>query len=84
MVQRPKSVWWALLFILSLAGLSKHEKARAGVIYGITEISSGLPARGIWILAMNPTPARVSSLIMVVSTAPGQIVLTRHTLASRR
>ena len=26
----------ALLFILSLAGLSKHEKARAGVIYGIT------------------------------------------------
>ena len=38
----------ALLFILSLAGLSKHEKARAGVIYGITGMVIALAAT-IWL-----------------------------------
>lgn len=36
-----------LLFILSLAGLSKHEKARAGVIYGVTGMIIALAAT-IW------------------------------------
>lgn len=34
----------ALLFILSLAGLSRHESARAGVIYGITGMVIALGA----------------------------------------
>ena len=34
----------ALLFILSLAGLSRHESARAGVIYGITGMTIALGA----------------------------------------
>jgi NAD(P) transhydrogenase subunit beta len=38
----------ALLFILSLAGLSKHEKARAGVAYGITGMVIALAAT-IWL-----------------------------------
>ncbi|WP_251045920.1 Re/Si-specific NAD(P)(+) transhydrogenase subunit beta [Arthrobacter sp. ISL-85] len=38
----------ALLFILSLAGLSKHERARAGVIYGITGMIIALAAT-IWL-----------------------------------
>ncbi len=38
----------ALLFILSLAGLSKHEKARAGVVYGITGMVIALAAT-IWL-----------------------------------
>ncbi|ABK03205.1 NAD(P) transhydrogenase, beta subunit [Arthrobacter sp. FB24] len=38
----------ALLFILSLAGLSKHEKARAGVIYGIAGMVIALAAT-VWL-----------------------------------
>ena len=38
----------ALLFILSLAGLSKHEKARAGVIYGIAGMIIALAAT-VWL-----------------------------------
>ena len=38
----------ALLFILSLAGLSKHEKARAGVVYGIAGMVVALAAT-IWL-----------------------------------
>ena len=34
----------ALLFILSLAGLSRHESARAGVVYGITGMAIALIA----------------------------------------
>ena len=38
----------ALLFILSLAGLSKHENARAGVIYGIAGMVIALAAT-VWL-----------------------------------
>ncbi|RJU01115.1 Re/Si-specific NAD(P)(+) transhydrogenase subunit beta [Arthrobacter frigidicola] len=38
----------ALLFILSLAGLSRHEKARAGVLYGIAGMALALAAT-IWL-----------------------------------
>jgi NAD(P) transhydrogenase subunit beta len=38
----------ALLFILSLAGLSKHERAKAGVIYGITGMVIALAAT-VWL-----------------------------------
>ncbi|MDQ6751887.1 MAG: Re/Si-specific NAD(P)(+) transhydrogenase subunit beta [Actinomycetota bacterium] len=42
----------ALLFILSLAGLSKHEKARAGVVYGISGMAIALAAT-IWLTLQN-------------------------------
>ncbi|XAS74352.1 Re/Si-specific NAD(P)(+) transhydrogenase subunit beta [Micrococcaceae bacterium Sec5.1] len=42
----------ALLFILSLAGLSKHEKAKAGVIYGITGMVIALAAT-VWLTLQN-------------------------------
>jgi NAD(P) transhydrogenase subunit beta len=42
----------ALLFILSLAGLSRHEKARAGVIYGISGMVVALAAT-IWLTLQN-------------------------------
>lgn len=42
----------ALLFILSLAGLSKHEKARAGVIYGITGMVIALAAT-VWLTVQD-------------------------------
>lgn len=38
----------ALMFILSLAGLSRHEKAKAGVIYGISGMIIALAAT-IWL-----------------------------------
>jgi H+-translocating NAD(P) transhydrogenase subunit beta len=38
----------ALLFILSLAGLSKHENARAGVVYGIAGMVIAL-AGTVWL-----------------------------------
>ena len=41
-----------LLFILSLAGLSKHETARSGVIYGITGMVIALSAT-IWLTLQN-------------------------------
>ena len=34
----------ALLFILSLAGLSRHESARTGVVYGIAGMAIALAA----------------------------------------
>ena len=38
----------ALLFILSLAGLSKHETSRSGVVYGVTGMTIALMAT-IWL-----------------------------------
>ena len=40
----------ALLFILSLAGLSRHETARRGVVYGITGMTIALAAT-VWVTA---------------------------------
>ncbi|HBB38652.1 MAG TPA: NAD(P) transhydrogenase subunit beta, partial [Candidatus Aquiluna sp.] len=38
----------ALLFIMSLAGLSKHETARTGVVYGIAGMAIAMTAT-IWL-----------------------------------
>src|SRR5690606_31361243 len=43
----------ALLFILSLAGLSKHESARQGVVYGIAGMATALVATIILVLDVS-------------------------------
>lgn len=45
----------ALLFIMSLAGLSKHESARSGVVYGIAGMATALIATVV--LAVQDAPA---------------------------
>jgi NAD(P) transhydrogenase subunit beta len=70
----------ALLFILSLAGLSKHEKARAGVIYGITGMIIALAAT-IWLTLQNAwgTGAGLTGVGLLVAavTVGGAIGLWR-------
>jgi NAD(P) transhydrogenase subunit beta len=58
----------ALLFILSLAGLSKHEKARAGVIYGITGMVIALAAT-VWLTVQGAwgTGAGLTGLGLLVA-----------------
>jgi NAD(P) transhydrogenase subunit beta len=58
----------ALLFILSLAGLSRHEKARAGVIYGITGMIIALAAT-IWLTLQDAwgTSAGLTGLVLLVA-----------------
>ncbi|MFF1880669.1 Re/Si-specific NAD(P)(+) transhydrogenase subunit beta [Pseudarthrobacter sp. NPDC058196] len=58
----------ALLFILSLAGLSKHEKARAGVIYGITGMIIALAAT-IWLTLQEAwgTGAGLTGLVLLLA-----------------
>ena len=58
----------ALLFILSLAGLSKHEKARAGVIYGITGMVIALTAT-IWLTLQDAwgTGHGLTGLVLLVA-----------------
>lgn len=57
----------ALLFILSLAGLSKHETARGGVTYGIAGMAIALAAT-IWLAlegAWNSSGGRNGAALMV-------------------
>ncbi len=47
----------ALLFILSLAGLSKHETSRRGVTFGILGMAIALVAT-VWVTAWRASTAR--------------------------
>jgi NAD(P) transhydrogenase subunit beta len=63
----------ALLFILSLAGLSKHEKARAGVVYGITGMVIALAAT-VWLTvqgAWGTGPALTGLVLLVAAVLVG-------------
>ena len=59
----------ALLFILSLAGLSKHETSRRGVTYGIVGMAIALAAT-VWLTAANawgdPTNSANLGLVLLV------------------
>jgi len=57
----------ALLFIMSLAGLSKHETSRAGVGYGIAGMAIALVAT-VWVTFAGAwgTPAVTTGLILLV------------------
>jgi len=58
----------ALLFILSLAGLSKHETSRRGVAFGIVGMAIALVAT-VWVTAAGAwgDPAATTGLILLVA-----------------
>ena len=58
----------ALLFILSLAGLSKHDTSRRGVAFGITGMTIALAAT-IWLTAAGAwgTAAGTTGLVLLVA-----------------
>jgi NAD(P) transhydrogenase subunit beta len=63
----------ALLFILSLAGLSKHEKARTGVVYGITGMVIALAAT-VWLTvqgAWGTGPALTGLVLLLAAVLVG-------------
>ncbi|MGX1703558.1 Re/Si-specific NAD(P)(+) transhydrogenase subunit beta [Microbacterium sp. NPDC055357] len=55
----------ALLFILSLAGLSKHETSRAGVSYGIVGMTIALVAT-IWLMSQSPSEGMMTGLVIML------------------
>lgn len=66
----------ALLFILSLAGLSKHETSRQGVRYGIIGMVLALAATA-WLTAQNAwgSPAAITGLaVMLVAILVGGLI----------
>lgn len=58
----------ALLFILSLAGLSKHETSRRGVTYGILGMTIALVAT-VWLTAASAwgEPSAITGLVLLVA-----------------
>ncbi len=70
----------ALLFILSLAGLSRHETARRGVVYGIVGMGIALLAT-VWLVADGgagePASALGLSLLVIAVLVGGAIGLWR-------
>ncbi|GAA5036715.1 Re/Si-specific NAD(P)(+) transhydrogenase subunit beta [Microbacterium fluvii] len=70
----------ALLFILSLAGLSKHETSRRGVLYGILGMAIALVAT-VWLTAASawgePQAALGLTLLVVAVLVGGAIGLWR-------
>ncbi|MEU8081856.1 Re/Si-specific NAD(P)(+) transhydrogenase subunit beta [Catellatospora citrea] len=65
----------ALLFVLSLAGLSKHETARAGVVYGIAGMTVALGATIA--LATRDMTAAAAALLALAMLIGGGIGLWR-------
>jgi NAD(P) transhydrogenase subunit beta len=62
----------ALLFILSLAGLSKHETSRQGIIYGISGMTIALAAViGLATRHIDSTGAILLAVAMVLGAAIG-------------
>ena len=59
----------ALLFILSLAGLSKHETARRGLNFGITGMALALVATIV--LVLDHEPATIGIALMAVAVIVG-------------
>jgi NAD(P) transhydrogenase subunit beta len=59
-----------LLFIMSLAGLSKHETARSGIVYGIAGMAIALAAT-IALAADSITAAGVALLVVALAIGAG-------------
>src|SRR5699024_4932100 len=59
----------ALLFILSLAGLSKHETARRGLTFGIAGMAIALVATVV--LVLDHQPATIGIALMAVAVIVG-------------
>jgi H+-translocating NAD(P) transhydrogenase subunit beta len=60
----------AVLFVLSLAGLSKHEKAKEGNAFGVTGMVIALAAT-IWLAASQSANALLTLLFVLVAMAIG-------------
>ncbi|KRE56283.1 Re/Si-specific NAD(P)(+) transhydrogenase subunit beta [Phycicoccus sp. Soil748] len=60
----------AVLFVLSLAGLSRHEKAKEGNAFGVTGMVIALAAT-IWLAASQSANALLTLLFVVVAMAVG-------------
>src|SRR5579875_2364537 len=69
----------ALLFILSLAGLSKHETAKQGIVYGISGMAIalaatiGLAAKGEKATAL-PGLGTASGLLLALAVVVGAVI----------
>ncbi|WP_051191838.1 Re/Si-specific NAD(P)(+) transhydrogenase subunit beta [Microbacterium luticocti] len=66
----------ALLFILSLAGLSRHERARGGVVYGIAGMTVALLAT-LWLMISDAWGAASGALglsLLVVAVVIGAAI----------
>ena len=66
----------ALLFILSLAGLSKHERARGGVVYGMIGMATALLAT-LWLMIANAwgePNAMLGLILLVVAVVVGAAI----------
>ncbi|EAY6652721.1 Re/Si-specific NAD(P)(+) transhydrogenase subunit beta, partial [Salmonella enterica] len=60
----------AVLFVLSLAGLSKHEQAKEGNAFGVTGMVIALVAT-IWLAASQSANALLTLLLVLVAMAIG-------------
>ncbi|MEU8746119.1 Re/Si-specific NAD(P)(+) transhydrogenase subunit beta [Streptomyces parvulus] len=65
----------ALLFVLSLAGLSQHRTSRAGVVYGIAGMALALTATGV--VASRSVSAGPVALILLATVIGAAIGLWR-------
>ncbi|WP_308492096.1 Re/Si-specific NAD(P)(+) transhydrogenase subunit beta [Microbacterium terrisoli] len=66
----------ALLFILSLAGLSRHERARGGVVYGMVGMAIALVAT-LWLMvadAWGDHTAMLGLIFLVVAVVIGAAI----------
>lgn len=63
----------ALLFILSLAGLSKHESSRQGVVYGIVGMGIALVATFI-VVVDSPTAGATGIILLLGAVAIGAVI----------
>lgn len=61
----------ALLFILSLAGLSKHESSRQGVVYGI--VGMGIALVATFIVVVDVSDA-VGIILLLIAVAIGAVI----------
>jgi len=59
----------ALLFILTLAGLSKHETSRQGIVFGITGMAVALAAT-VGVAVQNAAAIAVTLLVIASRAAP--------------
>jgi NAD(P) transhydrogenase subunit beta len=63
----------AVLFVLSLAGLSKHERAKEGNAFGVTGMAIALAAT-IWLAADQAENALVTLLLIAIAMALGAVI----------
>ncbi len=63
----------AVLFVLSLAGLSKHERAREGNAFGVAGMVIALGAT-IWLAADRAENALVTLLLIAVAMSVGAVI----------